>query len=504
LYEARGLKTAVHEDRATILLGEDELETRRDLEMALKRLGYLVVLARDNEEVTSYVKAQSSILSAVLLDLTRAQQNTFETLKTIRAIDFDLPVIIISEANSTVHIVAAIKCGATDFLLKPFVHEDLRKVFDRAVSERFPKNYVTTPQAVVATGEARAFLGNHPKMKEIQSQLAETGWSDAPVLIQGETGSGKEVLARELHANSSRAGKVFLKMNCAALPSELLESELFGYERGAFTGAVQRKLGMFELAEGGTLLLDEIGDMDIRLQAKLLHVLQDHEFRRIGGKEIVCVNVRVMASTHRDLEKAIADRTFREDLYYRLNVINLVVPPLRERQQDIIPLAEFLIQKHAVSGRPAPVITEGLKHALMTYHWPGNVRELENQMRNLIVFGDPDRLALRLHAKCVPRGLGPEGHDSATAASGKGAIEVVADPVPVREPLTTVKRQVETEAILAALDSTHWNRKQAAAVLQMDYKVFLYRMKKLGIPGKVVSSIAGLAKPPKRFADAGD
>jgi DNA-binding NtrC family response regulator len=480
---------SVHEDKVTVLVGEDESEARCDLEMALKCLGYLVVLARHNEEVTSYVKAQSSQLAAVLLDLTWAQQDSFEAVKTIRAVDFNLPVIIISEANSTVNIVVAIKCGATDFLLKPFANEDLRKVFDRAVSERFAKGDVTMPKAMAVTGEAAAFLGNHPRMKEIQSQLAEIGWSDAPVLIQGETGSGKEVLARELHANSSRAGKVLLKMNCAAVPSELLESELFGYERGAFTGAVQRKLGMFELAEGGTLLLDEIGDMDIRLQAKLLHVLQDHEFRRIGGKEIIRVNVRVMASTHRDLEKAIGDRTFREDLYYRLNVINLVVPPLRERQQDIIPLAEFLIQKHADSGRPAPVIAQGLKHALMTYHWPGNVRELENLMRNLVIFGDPDRLALRLHAKTVPRKLGSGKEESAPT----GSLEVVPGRVPVLDQVTKAKRQAETEAILAALDSTHWNRKQAAAVLQMDYKVFLYRMKKLGIPGKVVSSAASLS-----------
>ena len=169
------------------------------------------------------------------------------------------------------------------------------------------------------------------RMKEIQALVAQIGWSEAPVLIQGETGTGKEVIARELHAQSPRANKPFLKLNCAALPSELVESELFGYERGAFTGAFQKKAGMFEIANGGTILLDEIGDMDVRLQAKLLQVLQDQEFQRIGGKETIKVDVRVMAATHRDLEKAIGERTFREDLYYRLNVINVVLPPLRER-----------------------------------------------------------------------------------------------------------------------------------------------------------------------------
>src|SRR5205085_5189696 len=179
-----------------------------------------------------------------------------------------------------------------------------------------------------------AFFGTSVRMHEIQSLISHVGWSEAPILIQGETGSGKEVLARELHANSPRAGKVFLKLNCAALPSELVESELFGYERGAFTGAFQKRIGMFEMANEGTLLLDEIGDMDVRLQAKLLQVLQDREFQRIGGKEVIKVDVRVMAATHRDLERAIQDRTFREDLFYRLNVINIQLPPLRERKED--------------------------------------------------------------------------------------------------------------------------------------------------------------------------
>ena len=187
--------------------------------------------------------------------------------------------------------------------------------------------------------------------------MGQIGWSGAPVLIQGETGCGKEVLARRLHAQSARANKPFLKLNCAALPSELVESELFGYERGAFTGAVDKKAGIFELADGGTILLDEIGDMDIRLQAKLLQVLQDQEFRRIGGKETVKVNVRILAATHRDLEKAIYEHAFREDLYYRLNVIVLQVPPLRERIEDIVPLGEFLIRKHADESSSIPAIS---------------------------------------------------------------------------------------------------------------------------------------------------
>jgi two-component system response regulator AtoC len=288
------------ETRGTILVGEDELEVRAYLEMALKCLGYSVELAQDGDEVLSYLESSSSKVSAVLLDIIMARRDGIETLKEIRRICPDLPVIIVSGASSTFNVVTAMKSGATDFLCKPVAHEDLRKAINHALERRPMPEYL--PPARTTSTKTNVFLGDSPGMRSIQELVANVGWSEAPVLIQGETGSGKEVLARELHANSPRAGKIFLKLNCAALPSELVESELFGYERGAFTGAFQKKAGMFEMADGGTILLDEIGDMDVRLQAKLLQVLQDHEFQRIGGKEIIEVDVRVMAATHRDLE----------------------------------------------------------------------------------------------------------------------------------------------------------------------------------------------------------
>ncbi len=261
----------------------------------------------------------------------------------------NLPVIIVSGAGSALNIVAAMKNGATDFLCKPVSHEDLKKALHSVLETRVAVQ--PAPLTPPTSTKTKAFFGNNSRMREIHALAANIGWSDASVLIQGETGSGKEVLARELHSNSPRADSIFLKLNCAALPAELVESELFGYERGAFTGAFQKKVGMFEAADGGTIFLDEIGDMDVRLQAKLLQVLQDRQFQRIGGKETVSVDVRIMAATHRDLEKAIANRTFREDLYYRLNVINIVLPPLRERKEDIIPLAEYLLKKHATPDR---------------------------------------------------------------------------------------------------------------------------------------------------------
>ncbi len=482
----------------TILVGEDELEVRAYLEMALKCLGYTVELAEDGDEILSQLRAARTRISAVLLDLMMPQRDGMEVLKEIREINPDLPVIIVSGAASTLNVVTAMKTGATDFLCKPVAHEDLRVALSRALEHRPAAEPIAPPP--VPAGKGKVFVGLNPRMREIHSLISHVGWSEAPVLIQGETGAGKEVLARELHASSPRAGKVFLKLNCAALPSELVESELFGYERGAFTGAFQKKAGMFEAADGGTILLDEIGDMDVRLQAKLLQVLQDREFQRIGGKDTIKVDVRIMAATHRDLERAIAERTFREDLYYRLNVINIVLPPLRERKEDIVPLAEALLKKHAIPGR-AVGITLDLKHALMAYHWPGNVRELENVMRKLIVLRDPDLVARELHAKVSRKTLlsaaAPAPVESDAAIASRAAADT-----PILEQVTRAKHQAETEAILAALNSTRWNRKQAAALLKIDYKALLYKMKKLGVEDNVVA-IAPAAAPLRAMTASG-
>jgi two-component system, NtrC family, response regulator AtoC len=471
----------IEKNGRTILVGEDELEVRGYLEMALRCLGYNVELAQDGDEVIRCLQSSRADIAAVLLDIMMPHRDGIETLREIRCLDSGLPVIIVSGASSTLNVVTAMKAGATDFLCKPVAHEDLGKAVTKALNT---KAVPFVPPARITTTKAKSFLSGNQRMKEIQALVGQIGWSEASVLIQGETGSGKEVLARDLHAHSPRANKPFLKLNCAALPSELVESELFGYERGAFTGAFQKKAGMFELADGGTILLDEIGDMDVRLQSKLLQVLQDQEFQRIGGKEVIHVDVRVMAATHRDLDKAIADRSFREDLYYRLNVINLFLPPLRDRKEDIVPLADLLLNRHAVPGTPTPVIGLDLKHAMLTYHWPGNVRELENTMRKLLVLRDPGTLARELHAKAMRKALAAPP-SSSQPANAKPAVALNGDSEngsgAILEQVTKAKQQAEKDAIMAALNSTRWNRKRAAGLLQIDYKALLYKMKKLNI-----------------------
>lgn len=301
--------------------------------------------------------------------------------------------------------------------------------------------------------------------------LRRVGRSDVPVLLLGETGAGKEVMARKLWSYSNRVAKPFLKLNCAALPSELIESELFGYEKGAFTGAMVDKPGKFELAQDGTILLDEIGDMDTRLQAKLLQVLQDGEVQPLGSSRVINVNVRIMAATHRDLKAAIAQGSFREDLYYRLSVINISIPPLRERRDEIIPLAEKLLARHAVAGASAPQIPEALRRAMLGHSWPGNVRELENVMRRFLVYQDADLLAAELGDPSALPKLRLAVARTPAPRTGRVSFDNFAE----------ASRSAESTLLLETLESVRWNRRQAASLLNIDYKALLYKLQKHGI-----------------------
>jgi len=331
--------------------------------------------------------------------------------------------------------------------------------------------------------------GNSPPIRRIKELINQVVDTDLNVLICGESGVGKELVARTLHARSGRCGRPLVKVNCAALPGELLESELFGYERGAFTGAVQAKPGKFELANGGSMFLDEIGDMPVALQAKLLQVLQDGVFARVGGLIDSAVNTWVIAATNHDLETDVQKGRFREDLYYRINIIKIVMPPLRDRKEDIPVLLEHFAMKHAhiLKGRKIP-LSGRLEEAFEKYHWPGNVRELENYARRLMALGDPDLLADEIFKRVSrTRDDRPENEVWARDDSLLDNVlddyrhEVAADFPSLKEIRKKILSRAEKIVIEEALKRTGGNRKQAAQILQISYKALLYKMKDFGV-----------------------
>ena len=476
----------------TILVAEDEPEVRSYLKVALSCRGYDVEFAQDGEEALECVRADGNRLSLVLMDILMPHKSGLDALREMRALRPDLPVIMLSGASSSCNIVMAMKTGAVDFLPKPVSHEDLRSALEKALP--LVPNGLESTKGIVQTPVIGAWS------KKLDLLLQKIGPSDVPILLQGETGVGKEMVARKLHLTSSRANKPFLKLNCAALPSELVESELFGYERGAFTGAFKNTAGKFELANGGTILLDEIGDMDVKLQAKLLQILQNGEFLRLGSKEVSKVDVRVMAATHCNLELAITEGRFREDLYYRLNVIDIRIPPLRERGDEILSLADFFVRTHATATEPVLEIPGSLQSALLEHSWPGNIRELENVIRKFLVLRNADLLIQDLRRRRTVRSTSQvtnsEHSVSESAARHRepvytpvapSAAKADYDPPSVLSKVDSAHKAAEAEAILAALNTALWNRKQAAALLNFDYKALLYKMKKLGIGEKKTS-----------------
>jgi len=481
---------------STILVADDESEVRSYLGAALGSKGYLVEFADNGDDVLQrFISDPDGVpIDLVLLDLLMPFKDGLQTLEELRKVRPGLPVIVLSGASSPVNVVAAMKGGAIDFLAKPVSHQDLSQAIQRALPASSP-----VPHASKASTRGRdpviPVVGAWSQKLDLLVQ--RLGNSDVPVLLQGETGVGKEVLARKLHAKSARAAHPFLKLNCAALPSELVESELFGYDKGAFTGAFKNTPGKFEMANQGTILLDEIGDMDFKLQAKLLQVVQDHEFLRLGSKETTKVDVRVMAATHCNLEQAIVEGRFREDLYYRLNIIDIHIPPLRDRRDEILPLAEFFLRSHATDDKSAIALPPLLRDALLEHEWPGNIRELENVMRKFLVMRNAEAVAEELLRRAHKRSLALRR----TPAASQGDVEIGAQssnsfpaylppkqsPPPdpsVLKNVDTAHRAAEAEVILSALNAALWNRKQAATLLKIEYKALLYKMKKLGIGDK--------------------
>ena len=312
------------------------------------------------------------------------------------------------------------------------------------------------------------------KMQPIRELVAKVAGTNTTVLLRGESGVGKEVVARAIHRASPRINKQFLKVNCAALPGELLESELFGHEKGSFTGAYRQKPGKFEAADGGTLLLDEIGEMPLRLQAKLLHVLQDGEFSRVGGEKIIDTDVRLIAATNRDLESALRTHQFREDLYYRLNVIEIRIPPLRERREEIPLLVDHFLRKFNVQFARTVDIPQDIVRMFMEYHWPGNLRELENSIKRIVVLGSSRTVQQEM--------LTNLSHGNGGSSPAAAPVAVASDgPISLKDIARQAARDAERVAIKEVLDRVHWNRAKAARLLQISYKALLYKIVQCGL-----------------------
>jgi two-component system, NtrC family, response regulator AtoC len=368
----------------------DDDETSRGIGVAfLEALGYKVEAMASGEAALERL-AGAPTPDVILLDVVMPEMDGIETLRRFKAAGGKVPVVMVSALDEADTVIQAMRLGASDYVTKPLQANELREILDRVVDLRPMRAGTSTSVVENLRTTQTPTLGVSPAMRRIDALLDRVADADVPILITGESGVGKDVVAREIHARSARRDRIFVKINCAALPETLLESELFGYERGAFTGAQRAKPGQFELADGGTLFLDEIGEMPVSLQAKLLQALQDGEFYRVGGQRKVRVDVRVIVATNRDLERCIKDGSFREDLYYRLNVVHLRIPSLRERREDVPQLLAYFVDKYSRRyGRSADDVPPEVVARFLSYDWPGNVRELENLVRRLMVLRDP-------------------------------------------------------------------------------------------------------------------
>ncbi len=450
---------------AKILLVDDEPGMLRYIRTLLEVDEYKVETATTGEEALLAIE-KGLVPDLVLLDVLMPGIDGLETLEKLRQARPNIKVVMLSCVSDTRKVVQAMKLGAQDYLTKPFQKAELDKVIGLCL-EAGTRNFGSEVEEVA---DDTFFIAASPAMLKIRSQAALVANVDIPVLLLGESGTGKEVLAHLIHKLSPRAHRTFLKVNCAAVPADLLESELFGYEPGAFTGATHAKPGKFELCNKGTILLDEIGEMPPGLQAKLLHVLQDGTFSRLGSRNVVKADVRVLAATNINIQEALSKKLLREDLYYRLNAFTLQLPPLRDRKEEVPVLLKHGMARMAERyARPTLPLSSAMLAACMAYNWPGNLRELNNFLKRYLILGD-ETLAL---AELQPKNGGPAGHGAGESHSSDGGG--------LKSLARTAKDGAEAEAIKVALDQTNWNRKQAAVLLQISYKALLYKIKQYGL-----------------------
>lgn len=448
----------------TILIIEDKESMLDMLKQTLEAEGYEVLTAKDGAE--GIKKLSDERIGLVLTDLKLPKKDGFEVLKVAKEENHLLPVIVMTAFGTIETAVKAVKQGAYDFLTKPFDTDHLLVLIKRALdATRIAAENIFLKEELADRIGLPKIIGKSAQLQEITAKIQKVAPTNATAMIHGESGTGKELFARAIHYLSNRKDAPFVAINSAAIPRELLESELFGYERGAFTGADARKLGKLELADKGTVFLDEIGDMDLALQAKLLRVLQEQVIERVGGGKPIKIDVRVIAATNKDIEKAVAAKLFREDLFYRLNVFPITIPPLRERREDIPPLAQHFLTKYSKEVRKGPLtISDEAMEILMKSPWKGNVRELENVIERSVIYADGGAISAQ--------DLG---------ISESNIINALAEHVPMDGPLHAVAeaatRIVESRRIKQVLKQTGGNKSRAAEILQVSYKTLLTKIK---------------------------
>ncbi|MEQ1729227.1 MAG: sigma-54 dependent transcriptional regulator [Vicinamibacterales bacterium] len=458
-----------------ILLVEDKDSLRAMLRHALESQGHEVIEARDQNEAVEALRTGRPGL--VLSDLRLTEGDGFGVLRAAKELDPELPVVVMTAYGSIQDAVVAMKEGALDFLAKPVDPDHLLLLVERALSQRrlVTENILLKEELAQRRG-APQIVGEDPRLKQVTIAMHRAAMSDATVLIEGESGTGKELFARAVHALSPRADGPFVAINCAAIPETLLETELFGHEKGAFTGASQRKPGKFELAHRGTLFLDEIGDLPLALQAKILRALEEKQFERVGGTVLLHVDVRVVAATNRNLKAAVAARQFREDLYFRLSVFPITIPPLRERPGDIALLARYFVDRFCREMRKKVALAPDAIEAMQAYGWRGNVRELQNCMERAVILTEGDSIHARhlnltshLHAPLPAdaRVTGPWDEIDLSGSLADATKRVVAE--------------VERRKFTQALSEANGNPGRAAEVLQVSYKVFLQKARDFGL-----------------------
>ena len=501
-----------------VMVVDDDLAMCGFLRTFLSARGYAAMTVTSGDEAVRRFHADRP--AAVLLDVVMpGSMDGLAALAALKKIDKDVPVIVISGQGRTNTVVQAMKLGATDFVCKPFHDEELEVLLSNALKQRQLSQEISILREQLKEQSRYTMLfGNNDRMIEVREMIDRVSDTDVTVLIRGESGTGKELVARALHECSLRKDKPFVKVNCAALPTELLESELFGFEKGAFTGAIQHKPGKFEFANHGTMFLDEIGDMSFPLQAKLLQVLQDGEFARLGGKADVRVDVRVITATNVDLELAVADGRFREDLYFRLNVVTITLPPLRERREEIPLLTDFFLKKYSVQyNKPAFQISPELAAQFQSFDWPGNIRQLENLIKRMVILGSEAPIYKDLQQPAALLAFRPQRPSTAPVVSRPFALpsqpaappppavtavppfattglpidddvdgapvaaSAVAGAVSLKDIARSAAREAERELILRMLTRTRWNRKEAAEILGISYKALLYKIKENGL-----------------------